>query len=79
VGVDPNASTAASLWAVFTALLGTAGLVAGLEGWLVRRCNIMERAVLIALAPLLLYPGLVTDAIGIAVFAALIAWQWMKK
>ena len=79
VGVDPNASTAASLWAVFTALLGTAGLVAGLEGWLVRRCNIIERAALIALAPLLLYPGLVTDAIGIAVFAALIAWQWMKK
>ena len=79
VGVDPNASMAASLWAVFTALLGTAGLVAGLEGWLVRRCNFVERAVLIALAPLLLYPGLVTDAIGIAIFVALIAWQWMKK
>ena len=79
VGVDKNASTVASLWAVFTALLGTAGLVAGLEGWLVRRCNFMERIVLIALAPLLLYPGYMTDAIGIAVFAALIGWQWMRK
>ena len=79
VGVDQNASMAASLWAVFTALLGTAGLVAGLEGWLVRRCNIIERAALIALAPLLLYPGLVTDAIGIVIFAALIGWQWMRK
>ena len=38
-----------------------------------------KTSALIALAPLLLYPGLVTDAIGIAVFAALIAWQWMKK
>ena len=79
VGVDQNASTAATLWAVFTALLGTAGLVAGLEGWLVHRCNFMERIVLIALAPLLLYPGYMTDAIGIAVFAALIGWQWMRK
>ena len=79
VGVDKNASTVATLWAVFTALLGTAGLVAGLEGWLVRRCNFMERIVLIALAPLLLYPGYMTDAIGIAVFAALIGWQWMRK
>ena len=75
VGVDQQASMAASLWAVFTALLGTAGLVAGLEGWLVRRCSWLERVALIALVPLLLYPGLVTDAIGIAVFAALIAWQ----
>lgn len=79
VGVDKNASTVATLWAVFTALLGTAGLVAGLEGWLVHRCNFMERIVLIALAPLLLYPGYMTDAIGIAVFAALIGWQWMRK
>ena len=79
VGVDPHATSVATLWAVFTALLGTAGLVAGLEGWLLRRCNLLERVVLIALAPLLLYPGYMTDAIGIAVFVALIAWQWMKK
>ena len=62
-----------------TSLLGTAGLVAGLEGWLVRRCNWAERIVLIALAPLLLYPGYMTDAIGIAVFVAIIGWQWMRK
>ncbi len=79
VGVDASATTAASLWAVFTALLGTAGLVAGLEGWLVKRCSLWERALLIALAPLLLYPGFITDVIGIAVFASLIAWQLMRR
>lgn len=79
VGVDANATTAASLWAVFTALLGTAGLVAGLEGWFVERCSLWERAVLIVLAPLLLYPGLLTDAVGIAVFAALAVWQLMRR
>lgn len=80
VGVDPNATMYSTLWAVFTALLGTAGLVAGLEGWLIKRCNILERVILIALAPTLLYPGVLTDAIGIAAFAAVAGVQlWRKK
>ena len=80
IGVDPDATMYATLWAVFTALLGTAGLVAGLEGWLIKRCNILERVILIALAPTLLYPGVLTDAIGIAAFAAVAGVQlWRKK
>lgn len=80
VGVDPNATMYSTLWAVFTALLGTAGLVAGLEGWFIKRCNILERVILIALAPTLLYPGVLTDAIGIAAFAAVAGVQlWRKK
>lgn len=79
VGVDGSASTAATAWAVATALLGTAGLVAGLEGWLLRRTNILQRLALIALAPLLLYPGVATDVIGIGIFAAVIGWQCLRR
>ncbi len=79
IGVDKTASMAASLWAVFTATMGTIGLVAGLEGWFVKRCNIVQRIVLIALAPALLYPGMMTDVIGLGALAGIAAWQFMSK
>jgi TRAP-type uncharacterized transport system fused permease subunit len=79
IGVDAQASTAATMWAIFTALLGTAGLVAGLEGWMLERCNVVERVLLIALAPLLLYPGVMTDVAGIVVFVAVVAMQLMRR
>ncbi len=79
IGVDSDATTTATLWAVFTALLGTAGLVAGLEGWFIKRCNLLERVVLIALSPTLLYPGMRTDAVGIAAFAAVAGLQLLRK
>ncbi|MBQ9319486.1 MAG: hypothetical protein IJ238_01715 [Acidaminococcaceae bacterium] len=47
IGVDQTASLTTTLWAVFTASVGTVSLVAGLEGWLVRKCNIGERILLI--------------------------------
>ena len=50
-------------------------LVGGLEGWLMHRCSWPERVVLIAVAPLMLYPGVVTDAAGFAVLAAVILFQ----
>ncbi|MCR4818641.1 MAG: TRAP transporter permease [Fretibacterium sp.] len=75
IGADPSISLAASLWAVFTASVGTVALVGGLEGWFMRRCSWPERFVLITVAPLMLYPGLATDAAGFAVLAAVILFQ----
>ncbi|MBQ2047869.1 MAG: TRAP transporter fused permease subunit, partial [Schwartzia sp.] len=34
IGVDPNATVSATLWTLASALLGTASLVMGLEGWI---------------------------------------------
>lgn len=79
IGVDKTASMAATAWAILTACVGTASMVAGLEGWLLKRCNIIERLILIALAPTLLYPGLMTDFIGIGGLAAVAAMQYMRK
>lgn len=79
IGADPTATIAGSLWAFFTASVGTVALVGGLEGWFLRKSNWLERAVLIAVAPLMLYPGSLTDAVGFAVLAAVILFQWFTR
>lgn len=79
IGVDKTASLAATAWAILTACVGTASMVAGLEGWLLKRCRLIERLILIALAPTLLYPGLMTDLIGIGGLAAVAILQYLRK
>lgn len=79
IGADPAVTLAGSLWAFFTASVGTVALVGGLEGWFLRKSNWVERAVLIAVAPLMLYPGSFTDVIGFVVLAAIIAIQWFTR
>ncbi|MBQ3966801.1 MAG: TRAP transporter permease [Treponema sp.] len=75
IGADPSASVAMTLWTSLTASIGTIALVAGLEGWLIEKTNLIQRLLLIALAPLFLYPGLHTDYIGFAILAIVIIWQ----
>ena len=79
IGADPAATLAGSLWAFFTASIGTVALVGGLEGWFLRKSNWLERGILIAVAPLMLYPGTVTDMIGFALLAAVILLQWFTR
>ena len=79
IGADPAFTVAESLWAMVTASIGTVALVSGLEGWLVRRCAWPERLVLIAVAPLMLYPGALTDLIGLGVLAAVVLFQWFTR
>ncbi len=79
IGADPAATVVSSLWAMATACVGTVALVGGLEGWFLRRASWPERTVLIAVAPLMLYPGAATDVIGFAVLAAVMAFQWFTR
>lgn len=79
IGADPAFSLLDSLVAMVTASIGTVSLVGGLEGWLLRRCSVVERLVLIAVAPLMLYPGALTDAIGLAVLAAVVVFQYVRR
>ena len=65
VGVDPLTPLSSTLWAVFTASIGTVALVAGLEGWLLQRCHVLERLILVAAAPAMLYPGVLSDFAGL--------------
>ena len=79
IGVDPNAALSTTLWAVFSASVGTIALVAGLEGWLVQKCNIAERVILIAAAPAMLYPGMFTDFIGLICLVVIGALQFLRR
>ena len=79
IGADPTATIAGSLWAFFTASIGTVALVGGLEGWFLRKANWLERLVLIMVAPLMLHPGTMTDGIGFALLLIIIAIQWFTR
>ena len=68
-----------ALWSTVTALIGTAALVAGLEGWLLKRASIAERIILLAVAPLLLHAGFTTDMIGIIMLLFVCIFQAFFK
>ena len=78
IGVDPNAALTTTLWTVITASVGTIALVAGLEGWLVQKCNVLERIILVAAAPAMLYPGMFTDFAGLICLALIGALQFIR-
>lgn len=79
IGVDPNAALTTTLWTVFTASVGTIALVAGLEGWLVQKCNVLERIILVVAAPAMLYPGMFTDFAGLICLAVIGALQFIRE
>jgi TRAP transporter 4TM/12TM fusion protein len=64
---------------VLTAAIGIAALAAGLQGWLIRRANVIERAMLIAAGILLVYPATWADATGLALVVIVFAVQWLGR
>ena len=79
IGADTALGMAESLWAMFTASVGTIALVGGLEGWFLQRSGWTERLILIAVAPLMLYPGTLTDWIGFGALAAVVGLQLARR
>ena len=63
------------LWSTVTALCGVFTLSAALQGWLLGRANLIERALLAGAALALIKAGVWTDAIGFALFALAVVWQ----
>jgi len=72
-----------SVWEVvliiITSLVGIFGVSASLEGWLLRRMSWVERGVCLVGGLLLIYPGIVTDLIGLALVATVVAFQFIMK
>ena len=79
IGVDPSATISATAWTLASALLGTASLVMGLEGWGFTRASAVERILLIFAAPFMLLPGLSSDFIGLGFFAAVVIFQFVRS
>lgn len=65
----------ATLLAIVSAAIGTVMLAGGLEGWLLTKQHWIERILCIAAGLLLLYPGTVTDIVGLCASVALIVFQ----
>lgn len=63
------------LWTVATALMGTAALAFGLEGYLMGRLNPALRIILIVAAIIVIIPETVSTVIGAVMLAAVAVWQ----
>jgi TRAP transporter 4TM/12TM fusion protein len=59
----------------FTAAAGIVALAGGLQGWLFKRTNLIERVMLLVAGVMLVYPAALFDAIGIALMALVITLQ----
>jgi TRAP transporter 4TM/12TM fusion protein len=66
-------------WSVISATIGVVCLAGGLFGWLLAAASAWQRVALLAAAVLLIKPGLVTDAIGLALLALVVAVQWPAR
>ena len=62
-----------------TAMIGIAALAAGAQNWALRRCNPVERWLLIAAGLLLVYPKPLFDAVGVGLTLAVLAMQKLRK
>jgi len=65
-------------WAVTSASIGVIALSGGLFGWLIGFATMWQRAVLVVAALCLIKPGLITDAIGLALLAVVAAAQLLQ-
>ena len=64
---------------VITSLIGMFGVSAGLEGYMIRNTSWWERLLCIAGGLLLIYPGLVTDTIGLVLVGLVLVIQILEN
>ena len=65
--------------AMITASIGVFCLAAGLQRWMLTHANLLETALLLAAAATLIHPNIVTDVVGLVMFAAVIALQRFRQ
>ena len=64
---------------VITSLIGMFGVSSGLEGYMFRKASWWERLLSVAGGLLLIYPGLVTDVVGLVLVALVAVIQLLEK
>jgi TRAP-type uncharacterized transport system fused permease subunit len=67
------------LWASVTAALGCVSLGGGLQGFLLKPTKLLERALLIFSGFLLIKPGWITDALGLALLTVVLITQRYRQ
>jgi TRAP-type uncharacterized transport system fused permease subunit len=64
---------------IITSVIGMFAISAALEGYMTTKLNIVFRLALAAAGLMLIYPGTVTDVIGIAITAAVFVFSRMSR
>lgn len=67
------------LASVASAMVGAIALAGGLFGYALSACSLWQRAFLIGAALLLIKPGALTDAVGIALLLTVLGAQWTER
>lgn len=75
--IDTNAIEVVVI--IITSLVGIFGVSAGIRGYVFRSMNVFERILIIISGLLLIYPGIVTDVIGLVAVAVLVTIQQKTK
>ncbi|MBR3288281.1 MAG: hypothetical protein IKI71_00775 [Lachnospiraceae bacterium] len=60
---------------IITSLVGIFGVSAGIRGYVIRSMNTVERFFIIVSGLLLIYPGIITDAVGLVAVAIIVFIQ----
>lgn len=68
-----------SITAMITASFGVVALAAGMQGWFRSQTNWMQRVFMLAAGFLLIFPGVISDIIGIWLIIAVYMWQKWKS
>jgi TRAP-type uncharacterized transport system fused permease subunit len=64
---------------IFLAFVAIAALAAGLQGWLLKKANLLERCVLVAAGVLVIIPAGNLDYVGLGLFALAFVLQVSRR
>jgi TRAP-type uncharacterized transport system fused permease subunit len=79
VGLLLKGSVVQTLVTVASAVIGIAALAGGVQNWLLIRAKGAEQLMLIAAGLLLVYPGVVTDSVGLFLIVAVMLMQKLRS
>ena len=74
--IDTNAVEVIRI--VITSFIGIFGVAAGLEGYLKKEMNALQRVLFVVAGLMLIFPSWITDIVGIVLIAAVIIWQYAE-
>ena len=79
----PSSVANANWWSIaevtVTAAIGIAAIAAGFQGWAWRKTTTVERTLFIVAGFALVYPTLIADLVGLALFIAAVAMQLLRR
>jgi TRAP transporter 4TM/12TM fusion protein len=77
--MPPGASYADVGWVIFLIFVAITALAAGLQGWLIRKTNFVERTLLVLSGALVIIPAGNLDAIGVGLLAVVFVLQLLRR